>query len=168
MKNDSVDLLLFQWQSQRPDLETSPLGLLGRIIRAEKYLASRLTMLLQAHHLQLGEYDVLAALRTLGAPYRSTPGELMDKLLLSSGAMTNRIDGLEKKKLVQREPSYRDRRSIGVVLTPMGLSLIDKLMAEYIETTRDAFKHLTGEEQQLLTTLLRRLLEGLEPTRTQK
>src|SRR6187402_1790172 len=103
MKNDSVDILLYQWQSQRPDLETSPLGLLGRIIRAEKYLASRLTMLLQAHHLQLGEYDVLAALRTLGTPYRSTPGELMDKLLLSSGAMTNRIDGLEKKKLVLRE-----------------------------------------------------------------
>lgn len=168
MKNDSVDILLFQWQAQRPDLETSPLGLLGRIIRAEKYLASRLTMLLQAHHLQLGQYDVLAALRTLGTPYRSTPGELMDKLLLSSGAMTNRIDGLEKKKLVQREPSYRDRRSIGVVLTPNGLSVIDKLMAEYIETTRDAFKHLSGEEQQLLTSLLRRLLEGLEPTRTQK
>jgi DNA-binding MarR family transcriptional regulator len=93
---------------------------------------------------------------------------LMDKLLLSSGAMTNRIDGLEKKKLVLREPSYRDRRSIGVVLTPSGLNLIDKLMAEYIETTRDAFKHLSSEEQEMLTSLMRRLLEGLEPSRAQK
>jgi DNA-binding MarR family transcriptional regulator len=168
MKNDSIDLLLLQWQVQRPDLEISSLGLLGRVLRAEKYLASRLTMLLQAHHLQIGEYDVLATLRTLGAPYRSTPGELMDKLLLSSGAMTNRIDGLEKKKLVQREPSYRDRRSIGVVLTSPGLILIDKLMSEYIETTKDAFKHLSGDEQEQLTLLLRRLLEGLEPTRLQK
>jgi DNA-binding MarR family transcriptional regulator len=168
MKNDSIDSLVFQWQAQRPDLETTALGLLGRILRAEKYLASRLTMLLQAHQLQIGEYDVLATLRTLGAPYRSTPGELMDKLLLSSGAMTNRIDGLEKKKLVLREPSYRDRRSIGVVLTPAGLMLIDKLMGEYLETTRDAFKHLSVDEQEQLTLLLRRLLEGLEPSRPPK
>lgn len=125
-------------------------------------------MLLQAHHLQIGEYDVLVTLRTIGAPYRSTPGELMETLLLSSGAMTNRIDGLEKKRLVQREPSYRDRRSIEVLLTPQGLRLIDKLMVEYIETTKDAFKHLSTEEQQELTSLLRRLLEGLEPTRRQK
>lgn len=168
MKNDSVDHFLQQWQDQRPDLEISSLALLSRVLRAEKYLSSRLTMLLQAYHLQVGEYDVLATLRTLGAPYRSTPGELMDKLLLSSGAMTNRIDGLESKKYVQREPSYRDRRSIGVVLTPAGLTLIDKLMAEYIETSKDAFKHLSDEEQQLLTSLLRRLLEGLEPIRPQK
>lgn len=114
------------------------------------------------YNLQKGEFDVIATLRRAGEPYQLTPTELHQSLLLTSGAMTSRLNRLEKAGLILRQPSPLDRRSVQVHLTLAGLELINKILPLHIENEKKALSALSENEQQELGVLLNKLTLGLK------
>ncbi|MEA2498679.1 MAG: hypothetical protein QOH26_1084 [Actinomycetota bacterium] len=158
MAEDYVDEILRQWSRERPDLDVSPMGVIGRLSRLTRHLERAIEETFQSHGLGAGGFDVLAALRRSGKPYRLSPTELYNSLLISSGAMTNRIDRLEEQGHVVRAPDAHDRRSISVALTPKGKKTIDDAVREHTEREHNLLASLSSQEQKQLAGLLRELL----------
>lgn len=165
---DAVDEILRQWVRERPDLDVSPMGIVGRISRLERRMDPLLTSVFRRFGLERWSFDVLAALRRSGYPYELTPTQLFSSLMLTSGAITHRIDELVKTKLVQRAPDPNDRRGIRVRLTRLGLLKINEAVAAHVENERKMLGHLSRKERSLLTLLLRRLLLGLDEARAKQ
>jgi DNA-binding MarR family transcriptional regulator len=159
---DHVDTILAQWRRERPDIDVSPVGPLGRISRLAQYVGQNIA----AHHRSLGlnsgEFDVLATLRRSGKPYRLTPTALFQSAMLSSGAMTNRLNRLEQAGHIRRIPDPQDRRSLLVELTEQGLSLIDQAFDAHINNERELLKTIPSEQLQQLDEILRQWLSQLE------
>ena len=158
---DAVDLILQQWARERPDLDCSPMGIVGRItqLQREVHLAQRTTF--ARHGLDAPSFDVLAALRRAGAPYQLTPTALMRTALVTSGAITQRLDRLEERGLITRERSPADGRAVVVTLTDAGRAALDAALPDHLETERRLLEALPSEEREQLAGLLRRLLVGL-------
>lgn len=151
-----------EWQRERPDIDANVMALVGRLLQATHLLERNWFLPLAAQfELHQGEFDVIATLRRSGSPYAMTPTDLHEGLMLSSGAMTSRLDRLERKGLVERVPSPNDRRSTLVRLTPAGLALIDKLLPLHVANEQQALASLTLKEQSQLDGLLAKLLVGL-------
>jgi DNA-binding MarR family transcriptional regulator len=160
-EHDQVDMILAQWARERPDLDPSPMGVIGRISRAERYIDQALLQIFSKYKLGRGEFDVLATLRRAGPPFRLTPTALYSALMLSSGAMTNRIDRLERAGLVERLPDPTDRRGTLVGLTSSGQKVIDHAIGAHLANETRLLSGLTGEERAVLAALLRKLLLSL-------
>lgn len=158
---DNVDRVLEQWRAERPDLDASPMGIVGRIQRASRLLERGLSEHFARHELQLWEFDILATLRRSGPPYRLTAGALSDSSMVTSGAITNRIDRLVAKSLVTRETDPGNRRSVVITLTERGWTLIDKVLTYHVANEENLLLSLSADEQQQLAALLRTLLIGL-------
>ena len=158
---DAVDLLLEQWARERPDLDCSPMGIIGRItqLQREVFLAQRATF--AQHGLDAPSFDVLAALRRAGAPYQLTPTALMRTALVTSGAITQRLDRLEEKGLITRERSESDGRAVVVTLTPAGRAALDAALPDHLETEHRLLEGLPSADRAQLADLLRRLLVNL-------
>jgi DNA-binding MarR family transcriptional regulator len=161
MKQDRIDILLEQWKEQRPDLDASPLGIIGRLFILGRLSDRGVEQVLRPYGLSIPEFDVLAVLRRCGVPFRQPIGVLCAHSLLSSGAMTNRIDRLEKKGLVERSPNPTDRRGVLVGLTQNGRSLIDDTIAERFAEAHERVSVLSKNEQGQLEALLARFLSSL-------
>lgn len=162
MKQDHVDFIQAQWAQEKPDLDTSPMGVIGRISRISRHLDQLLQKNYSKFGLNGGEFDVLATLRRSGKPYQLTPTQLFNSLMLSSGAMTNRLDRLEDVGLIKRMPNPEDRRGILVTLTEQGVELIDKAYAAHIANEQQMLASLTKTEQEALIDLLRKMLLSFE------
>ena len=162
MNADHVDGLVAQWAAERPDLDTGALAIAARILRLERFLARGSARVLADHDLNEGEFNVLTALRRAGPPYRMTPTELYRGLLLSSGAMTNRIDRLEQRAFVRREPDPADRRRTLVVLTDGGRQVVDHAVEAHVRAATARFAVLDAAEQDTLNDLLRTVLLSVE------
>ncbi len=162
MERDHVDGLVEQWAVERPELDTSGLRLSARIVRLQRFLDQASQAVVSDFDLQLGELNVLAALRRAGEPYELTPTDLYRGLLVSSGAMTNRLDRLEEDGLVTRVPDPDDRRRIKVALTTRGAELIDQAMDEHTALLRGAFAGIDEDQRRDLEQLLRSVLVKLE------
>ena len=160
---DHVDSIVEQWGRQRPDLDVSALALLGRLFRVAHLADAVLTRGLDGYAIQPGWLDLLAALRRAGPPHELSPTELMRATLLSSGGMTKRLDRLAEQQLVTRRPDPSDRRGTLVRLTRHGKALIDKALETHIDNEQRLLAHLSDPERRRLDTLLRKLLEALEP-----
>ena len=160
--DDSIDRIRKQWQAELPDLDTQPMQIIGRILRAEFLANAKIRRLLQFYNIDLGGFDVLATLRRGGAPYRLTPTALYKALLLTSGAMTNRLDVLERAGLVKRLPDPNDRRGTLIELTVRGKELIDKAIVAHMAGEASIISHLTADEQRLLARLLKKILIVME------
>jgi len=151
-----------QWKRERPDLDVSPMGVLGRLNEASSLIArDRLAPLFARFGLQAGEFDVLATLRRSGAPYALTPTALYEATMVTSGAMTNRLDRLEKAGLILRGPHPNDRRGIVVQLTEKGLALIDAAVTAHVANEHEILAGLTGAERETLAQLLGKLIESV-------
>lgn len=159
---DAVDRLLVQWAQERPDVDCSPMGVVGRISRASVLLDKGIGATLAKHDLQPGEFDVLATLRRSGVPYRLAVGELLATAMVTSGAITHRLNRLDTKGLIDREIDPADRRSVIVQLTSKGRDVVDAALPDHVENERDLLASLNVEQQQQLATLLQLLLAGLE------
>lgn len=160
--SDRVDEIIAQWARERPDLPAAPMELVGRIGRAERALAPLITESHRRFGLNREGFDVLATLRRAGAPYRLSPTELYHWLMLSSGAMTNRIDRLEADGFVERTPDPQDRRGILVGLTTKGKRLIDDAMTDHVANEERLLAHLSDADCAALNKILRKLLLGVE------
>ena len=102
---DRAQLAVEQWQQQRPDLDTLPMRLIGRLGEAGQVLnRDVLQPFFDEHRLHYGEFDVLATLRRAGAPHALSPTALYEAAMISSGGMTNRLDRLERAGLIERKP----------------------------------------------------------------
>ena len=160
---DSIDSILDQWSRERPELDASGFAIAGRLLVLGKLLERETDAALAPLGLKTWAFDVLATLRRQGPPYRLTPGELSQATMLTSGAMTNRLDRLEGKGLIRREDDPTDRRGVRVVLTASGRKLADKAIAVRFAKANDAASKLPAGDRKTLERLLRRLLLALEP-----
>lgn len=155
---DQVDKIVGQWGEERPDLDPSPLAILARVARLSKHIANSLRETLAPFGLDVWSFDVLGALRRQGEPFAMTPTELRRTTILTSGAMTNRIDRLEARGLVQRAADPNDRRGIQVHLTAKGLELIDEAVVARLQSADQLVSRLNADERAQLADLLRKLL----------
>jgi DNA-binding MarR family transcriptional regulator len=162
-QEDAIDRILEQWRRERPDLDLAALGTVGRLFRVTQLADAALRPGLAAHELQPGWFDLLAALRRSGAPYRLNPTELMRTTMLSSGGMTKRLDRLEQAGLVERSPDPADRRGTLVGLTATGKTIVDAALAAHAANEDRLLSPLSAAERRTLDALLRALLAGLEP-----
>ena len=161
MTQDKIDKILAQWGQESPQLDLSSLAVVGRILRLARLLEKHRETLLADFDLTLWSFDMLATLRRQGPPYQLKPTELYGLLMLSSGAMTNRIDRLEKAGLVIRLRDPDDRRSVTVQLTDQGIQRVDAVMPVLFEQENQLLENLSKTETETLITLLRRFLAAI-------
>ena len=165
-ERDGVDLILEQWRSERPDLDPSAIGVIGRISRLARELEQRLEPVYREHGLEPGWHDVLATLRRSGPPYQLRPSEFSGALMLTSSGTTKRLDRLERAGLIARSPAPEDRRGVVITLTGKGRALIDAVTEAHLENERSLLAGLTPAEQDRLAGLLRKLRLGLPDRRS--
>ena len=158
MAKDIIDQLIDQWERERPDLDARPMAVVGRILRLATHLDRRVNEALKPFGLAVWGFDILATLRRHGKPYAMTPTALMEAAMLSSGAMTNRIDRLENLGLVERQPSPNDRRSFQVQLTRKGRKVIEKAIEVRFAEAEDALDGVSKRDRKQLGNLLRNVL----------
>lgn len=158
---DRVSDYLAQWAAVRPDLDVSSMGVVGRISRAGEILGRAVSENFREHGIQSGEFDTLATLRRSEAPHTLTPGQLARSAMVSGAAMTNRLQRLEDRGLLERATDPDNRRSVRVRLTEAGLEVVDAAVATHVATQQQALDQaLTPREQAQLADLLERFLEG--------
>ncbi len=162
---DAVDRLLAQWHEERPDVDVSPIGVVGRISRAARVLERGLQKEYSRHGLQAWEFDILATLRRSGPPYELTAGALASSSMVTSGAITNRIDRLVARGLVTRETDPENRRTVRIGLTTQGRRLVDDVLPLHVANEAHLLEPLDPAEQKALAGLLRKLLEAHEQPR---
>ncbi len=158
---DHVSTVVGQWAAERPELDVSPLLVIGRIHRIALALTPQLVAVYARHGLGEGDFDVLATLRRQGTPYALTPGELGERTMVTSGAVTKRVDRLAAKGLVERRAGTTDGRSRTVVLTPEGHRVIDAAMDEHVANEARLLAGLESDERAALGELLGRLATTL-------
>ncbi|MGZ4593288.1 MAG: MarR family winged helix-turn-helix transcriptional regulator [Actinomycetes bacterium] len=159
---DEVDRLVAAWARERPDLDVRPLEVLSRVTRLARHLDRARRTAFAAHDLEVWEFDVLAALRRAGKPYLLSPGALVAQTMVTSGTMTNRIDRLEARGFVTRQPDPTDRRGVRVKLTTRGKDCVDSALADLLEREQELLVTLSGRQQEALSGLLRTLVVPFE------
>jgi DNA-binding MarR family transcriptional regulator len=161
---DAVDRMLQIWKKELPELDLATEGIVERIQKLNKYVDRAMNETLAEFGLDRGEWRVLGALRRSGPPYRRSPGQLAEDLGLSSGAMTNRLDRLERAGLLRRLPDPNDRRSLQVELTDAGWQAWQDSTG--VQARKEALiaAALTTDEKERLNRLLRRLMLEFEQT----
>jgi DNA-binding MarR family transcriptional regulator len=155
---DHVDVILEQWRRELPALDAGPMGVVGRLSRLAQLLQDQLEPVFGEYGLNGGEFDVLAALRRAGPPFRLTPTALGQSLMVSSGGITKRLKSLEAARLVSRRPHRVDRRSSLVQLTPKGKKLVETVVAAHVENEKRLLASLDAQSRRQLADLLRSLL----------
>lgn len=158
---DNVDRRLNQWRAERPDIDPTPMGVVARIQRASRLLERELRANFAKHDLQLWEFDILGTLRRNGPPFQLTAGQLVESAMVTSGAITNRIDRLVARGLVTREVDPDNRRSVLITLSDKGRELIDPVVVSHVDLEAELLSRLGDRDQQRLADLLRELLVSL-------
>jgi DNA-binding MarR family transcriptional regulator len=158
---DEVDELVEAWQRERADLDLGPVEVFSRISRLSWLLDRVRREAFSAHAIEPWEFDVLAALRRAGKPYRLSPGQLLRETMVTSGTMTNRIDRLGDRGLVERSPDPHDRRGVLVGLTAAGKRAVDGAFESLIARERDLLAELSASDRRELAALLKRLMKPL-------
>jgi DNA-binding MarR family transcriptional regulator len=155
---DEVDDLVQAWARERSDLDLAPVEVFSRIYRLSRHLDLARKEAFSEHDIESWEFDVLAALRRAGAPYELSPGRLLKQTLVTSGTMTNRVDRLTARGLVERQPDPDDRRGVIVRLTVEGKATVDAAFEALVERERALLNDLPARERKQLAALLRTLL----------
>ena len=159
---DDVDRLIAAWQRERPDMDVAPMHVLSRISRLALHLDRARKEAFAGHDLESSEFDVLSALRRSGEPYQLSPGQLVHETLVTSGTMTNRVDRLVTKGLVERLPDPADRRGVQVRLTPSGRAAVDGALDALISRERDLLAGLAPGSADDLAAALRTLSQPFD------
>ena len=161
MKIGAIDLMMEHWGRERPDLDSSSLGVLARVSRLARAAEENAAVLLQRFNLSEVEFLLLAAVRT--APdQHPAPRDLLGTLMVTSGGLTNRIDRLEAAGLIERVANPEDRRGIRLQLTDAGRALVDEVTTEYVANQNEVLDAVLQEdERKVLARLLRKLLLSL-------
>lgn len=159
---DSVDRMVVAWQRSRPDLDVSQLEVVGRLLLCARHLERALIAALKPLGLSFGDFDVVNTLRRMGEP--ANPSELAAASLITSGAMTARLDRLVETGLVERTADPRDRRAVKVTLTEEGNRTADRALQLVLDADERFLAPLDGTARNDVAGLLRRLLGPHEDT----
>jgi DNA-binding MarR family transcriptional regulator len=159
---DEVDRLVEAWRRERPDLDLEPMEVLSRVSRVSRQLDVARRAAFAEHGIEQWEFDVLAALRRAGPPYQLSPGRLLRETLVTSGTMTNRVDRLTGRGLVERLPDPRDRRGVLVRLTGRGRETVDGALVTLLDLEQPLLSALGHEERDRLAGLLRKLAASVD------
>ncbi len=157
-EHDAVDRITSQWNAVRSDVDVSPIKVIGRVSRLSRLVDRRLAKNFARYGIENWMYDVLATLRRSGEPYELAAGDLVRHTMVTTGAITNRIDRLEQRGLVARTTSTADRRKVIVRLTTQGLKLVDDIVSTHMATEREILAALTPRQQNDLAKYLRTTL----------
>lgn len=155
---DEVDRIVDAWSRERADLDFEPLQVLSRVARLSRHLDRARREAFGSSELEPWEFDVLSALRRAGEPYQLSPKSLLQQNLVSSGTMTNRIDRLVERTLVERRTDPHDGRGILVVMTALGRERVDAAISTLLESERELLHSLSAVERDRLAALLRKLV----------
>lgn len=147
-----------QWAKQRPDIDTGPMGTIGRVVRLSNLYREEMGKTFVQHGLSAASFDVLATLLRSGPPHTLSPNQLLATMMVTSGTMTNRIDQLEKEGLVARVPNPQDKRSVHVKLTEAGIQKIDAAVSDHVVVQKQLVEGLSELEQSELNTILDKCL----------
>lgn len=161
---DAVAGVLEQWRREFPDVDFAPIGVVGRIMRISRMWDKEIKDFLAGHCLEPGEFDVLSTLRRSGAPYELTAGTFLKTSLVTTGAITLRVDRMQDKGLVTRIRDERDRRSVRIRLTDHGLQVIDRVLPLHVANEARLLEALDPEVRTQLATTLSALLESYGDT----
>ena len=159
---DSIDLFMRQWRQARPDLDPTPVSVFARVFRLSGIFSRRADVWLNELGLSWEAFSLIVTLRRSGKPYALRPTDLLHESLLSSGAMTNRIDRVEHLGLVRRIADPNDRRGVVVQLTTNGRTLADRAIERHFAELKDLLSGLTAKEMRSAAALLKTLLLSLE------
>jgi DNA-binding MarR family transcriptional regulator len=159
---DHVGRIMEQWRRERPDIDVSPQGVLGRLHRLGDRLREELEVEFRRRGLGEGEFDVLAALRRAGSPYELAPGELARHTMVTTGAATKRIDRLEAAGLVSRRVSDDDARGRVIALTEAGKRVIDEAFTAHMANEHRLLEPLSEKERVELERLLTKWMAAYE------
>jgi len=162
-ERDGVDGIIEQWRRERPELDHSPVGVVGRVSRLARELEARLEPVYREHGLEPGWHDVLATLRRTGPPYQLRPSDFTGSLMLTSSGTTKRLDRLERAGLLERTPDPDDRRGVIITLTEAGHELIDRVTEAHLANESRLLAGLSAREREQLAGLLRKLGLSLPP-----
>ena len=161
-ESDEVDRIVDSWRRERPDLDFTPLQVLSRVARLSKHLDRARRTAFARSDLDSWEFDVLSALRRAGTPYQLSPKALLQQTLVSSGTMTNRIDRLVERKLVERRTDPNDGRGILVHMTKQGLTRVDAAITRLVDAESELLSTLSPTDQERLAAHLRKLSLGFD------
>jgi DNA-binding MarR family transcriptional regulator len=160
---DSVDRIIAQWAQVHPRIDASPMGVLGRLSRLTRHFERDLQGVFTEHGLQPGEFDIMATLRRVDTDGTGlTAGQLADSAMVTSGAITNRLDRLLAKQLITREIDPDSRRTIRISLTPRGREVVDAALRDHVDNEERLISALTAGQREQLESLLRILLRDRE------
>lgn len=160
---DGVEVVLAQWRSERPDLDTTAMGTIGRLSRVSHLVQQRLKANFARFDLEPAAFDVLATLRRAGPPYRLSPSSLVRTAMVTSGAITQRLDRLETRGLVRRAPDTSDGRGVVVELTAAGSALVDEVLPTHLDLLEGLLGGISPADRDALDRGLRALLGSLAP-----
>jgi DNA-binding MarR family transcriptional regulator len=158
---DHVARVMDQWRHERPDLDPAPQGVIGRLHRIANRLTEELVAVYAEHGLGEGEFDILATLRRQGAPYALTAGQLADQTMVTSGAITKRVDRCIARGWVTRALSDADARGRVIALTGPGRELIDAAFTDHLANEERLLAPFSAAERRQLTALLQRWTQEL-------
>jgi DNA-binding MarR family transcriptional regulator len=160
-EHDHVDRILAEWARERPDLDVSPIGVIGRLHRLALRLTVELETVYRRHGLGEGDFDVLAALRRAGAPFERRPSEIAEHTMVTTGAVSKRLDRLESAGLVQRRVSETDGRGRVVALTPAGRRVIDAALADHVANEARLLASVPSDDRAALERILKAWIADL-------
>lgn len=160
-QRDAVDRIVSEWAQANASMDVSPVEIIGRVSRLSRIIDRRLAENFAAHDIESWMFDVMATLRRIGAPHELSAGELVRQTMVTTGAMTNRIDRLEKRGFVKRVASQVDRRSVTVQLTGAGLRKVDEVAVTHYELEHQLIGELPAAKRKDLQDSLRALLISL-------
>ncbi|WP_129840114.1 MarR family transcriptional regulator [Streptomyces sp. RFCAC02] len=163
---DAVDLIVGQWREERPDLSAAlePMEVMGRIQRMQRVHEQHFRKLRDAFGLAMGEIDMLFTLRRSGPPYTLTAGAFLKAAMVTAGAVTNRIDRLEDKGLVERVRESADRRSVQIRLTEHGKAVADDMITTHLREYERILSALGARQREQIASGLRAILEAHDDT----
>lgn len=162
---DHVDRVLAQWRAEKPELDVSPMAVIGRLSRAAIAVDSRIEATLAAHGLDAATFDVLATLLRSGEPHRISPAELSQDAMISTSAVAQRLNKLEQRGLVSREANPSDGRGTLVTLTERGKNLVESALPHHLDTEHRIIETLTAVERTQLATMLSKIFEAATSAR---
>ena len=158
MVRDEVDELAEAWARERSDLDLAPVAVFSRISRLARHLDLARREAFTTHGIEAWEFDVLSALRRSGPPYQLSPGRLLHETLVTSGTMTNRVDRMAARGLVERLPDPTDRRGVRVRLKAKGREAVDAALESLLVRERELLHDLKPADLRRLADLLRTLV----------
>ena len=156
---DLVDRILGEWAVAYPDLDVSPIGVLGRVSRIASLAAARLDRNLEQFNLGRSEFDVLGALVRSSRSLRAS--EVVSTTMLSGASVTKISENLVRRGLIDRHKSERDGRVVLLAVTPAGRELVEQVLPRRLADDARLLVGLTSDDRDQLARLLRKMSVSL-------